>query len=423
MKKNYGYSASLILALTTLGYLTSLIFDKYFIGRLFSAMCYSAMIGGIADWFGITALFRKPLGIPFKTEIIPRNREKLVESIIYMVEHELLSKEAIQRKLTSYCPSQRLLELTKNPEVITEVSKIVENVLEGLLDKNTWEKSSDIINESIYKISSGIDISPAIFNSAQFTIKQGFDKKTTDFVSGQLQNILKHRQVENILSSIFENTFDKLKEASNTETGGKKIILKLVFTFASLTGMGPTKLANRIKNKSIEYLDKLKDQDSIEYNKLILFLNDYLEKSKQNDDLKSAINASFMTFINRQDFMEMLEGLTESLSNSEKTTENDKMNLSKISMTLVEMLVEKFNENPVWQLQFDTFIKEKASELIEKNQHMIGQLVHSKLDSFSNDFIVDFVESRAGNDLQIIRINGSIVGGLVGTAIFLLTLL
>ena len=61
----------------------------------------SALIGSVADWFAVTALFRKPLGVSFHTELIPRNKNRLIEGIIRMVNTKLLTydqcKSAIER--------------------------------------------------------------------------------------------------------------------------------------------------------------------------------------------------------------------------------------------------------------------------------------------------------------------------------------
>ncbi len=62
-------------------------------------MAEAALIGGVADWFAVTALFQRPLGITFHTAIIPRNREKIVKAMSYMVQEEFLSRQSIQRHL------------------------------------------------------------------------------------------------------------------------------------------------------------------------------------------------------------------------------------------------------------------------------------------------------------------------------------
>ncbi|MCX7781280.1 MAG: DUF445 domain-containing protein, partial [Negativicutes bacterium] len=61
----------------------------------------AALVGGIADWFAVTALFRRPLGFPWHTALIPRNRERVIQAVVNTVEHELLSVTAIERRLAA----------------------------------------------------------------------------------------------------------------------------------------------------------------------------------------------------------------------------------------------------------------------------------------------------------------------------------
>ena len=59
----------------------------------------SALIGSVADWFAVTALFRKPLGVSFQTELIPRNKNRLIEGIIRMVNTKLLTYDQCKRAI------------------------------------------------------------------------------------------------------------------------------------------------------------------------------------------------------------------------------------------------------------------------------------------------------------------------------------
>ena len=89
--------------------------------------------------------------------------------------------------------------------------------------------------------------------------------------------------------------------------------------------------------------------------------------------------------------------------------------------SLVEKLAAGFKESSSDQAALDAFIKDALMQLIDENHAVIGQMVRNKLDMFSTEMLVDMIEEKAGNDLQIIRINGSIVGGITGLLIFLMT--
>lgn len=65
----------------------------------------SAFIGSAADWFAVTALFKRPLGFPFHTELIPRHRERLIRGIRRIIEEKLVRPELWETLAASVCAS------------------------------------------------------------------------------------------------------------------------------------------------------------------------------------------------------------------------------------------------------------------------------------------------------------------------------
>ena len=60
--------------------------------RALLAVSEAALVGGVADWFAVTAIFRKPLGFPYHTALLPRRRDSFVQAIVTMVQKEFFSK-------------------------------------------------------------------------------------------------------------------------------------------------------------------------------------------------------------------------------------------------------------------------------------------------------------------------------------------
>ena len=73
-------------------------------GALFH-LSFTASVGGFADWFGVTSLFRKPLGVPFRTSLISKSRDKIVAMAKDMVTEEILSERRLKRLLVNHVPS------------------------------------------------------------------------------------------------------------------------------------------------------------------------------------------------------------------------------------------------------------------------------------------------------------------------------
>lgn len=71
----------------------------------------AALIGGLADWFAVTALFRKPLGfISYRTEILPRNRERIMDELVKFIGRDLLNPEYIINNIKNYNMAMMVVE-------------------------------------------------------------------------------------------------------------------------------------------------------------------------------------------------------------------------------------------------------------------------------------------------------------------------
>src|SRR5882724_10318816 len=93
----------------------------------------AGVVGGLADWFAVTALFRHPLGLPFPhTAIIPSNRKKLVQGIRSTVENQWLSPQVIAKRLESVTPSQFVRDFLRDPERVSRLGDPLRDLLRGL---------------------------------------------------------------------------------------------------------------------------------------------------------------------------------------------------------------------------------------------------------------------------------------------------
>ena len=83
--------ANYILIIAAIILLLAYPFQDFFAGGLLTHLAGAALIGGLADWYAVTALFRRPLGISFKTALIPNSKERIAEMARHMIESEILT--------------------------------------------------------------------------------------------------------------------------------------------------------------------------------------------------------------------------------------------------------------------------------------------------------------------------------------------
>ncbi|OOP62980.1 hypothetical protein BWZ43_25545, partial [Heyndrickxia oleronia] len=101
MVKNSKYLARTSLAVMGIGFIATLPFEHSnpFLGLLQGGF-EAGIVGGLADWFAVTALFRHPLGIPIPhTSLLSKNRKRITKALVSTIENDWLSKESIVNKL------------------------------------------------------------------------------------------------------------------------------------------------------------------------------------------------------------------------------------------------------------------------------------------------------------------------------------
>ena len=102
--------ATLVLVIMFLGFIATYKLDSFW-GLLLYHGFLAALIGGLADWFAVTALFRKPLGfISYRTEILPRNRERIMDELVKFIGRDLLNPEYIINNIKNYNMAMMVVE-------------------------------------------------------------------------------------------------------------------------------------------------------------------------------------------------------------------------------------------------------------------------------------------------------------------------
>ena len=86
----------------------------------------------------------------------------------------------------------------------------------------------------------------------------------------------------------------------------------------------------------------------------------------------------------------------------------------------VEKRIDDFVASKAWQHRFDKLMKDFLESELTKHHDLIPGIIRERLDEFSDDALVQFVEDKVQDDLQMIRINGAVVGSLVGMGLYLL---
>lgn len=394
---NNTQTANLTLGGITLGFLLSYPFHASFVGGLISSGCSAGMIGGLADWFAVTALFRRPLGIRpgkvIRTEIIPQNRERIFAALADMVQHELLSQDVLRRKLSAWDFSGVLIRILGKPEVKLSVGPLLTNLAEDIVRHMEQGESTRIIQGLLQENLGSMNLSQTLAEVVEFSLDHGDVARVLTVICRALNEYVEQPEVKVALMNMMEAALTRYSENNPTRKMVVKFLPAPSVLAHGLQGKVKTALQDGtverwFKGSLLRFVLELKTKSSLQESLNPFFLN-ILNKSLENPSEKKKMPSMIEHFMgdlwnNWDEYLGILE------------------------------------RNSSLRLKVDERVKLILEKQIGFHHNAIGRLVHEGLAPLTDDKLVELIEDKAGNDLQMIRINGSVVGGLAGILIYVL---
>ena len=400
----------------------------------------AATIGGMADWFGVTALFRKPLGIGFHTEILRRNRARIMDAIVEFIGTDLLSTENIMETVRDENTAQLLIDFFEQNNGRAKTKTLIKDVLGELfnnLDTQTISKGVAPILENEIKT---LD-AQKLFNAVLKVVTS--DKHARKILVALLDTGHKILRSPHMQSEIL-NKITELREAYEGDSAGRALVLSSMdltdekilnilnetvdkkindaTTVLNATGMVDTYTANTAGNMIKTFSG---------------FVNsaaDGLSTKKFLDDLKSLFlqkfdSAGFVkTWLDVNVKGDTDPKILETLRRKQVANPNVKriVEIERKPViwrdavnVLVDAKIDEFIGDKDLQKKFDKLIKNFIANLLDEYREQIPTMIRERLDKFCDDELTDFVEGHVSDDLQMIRINGSVCGAMVGMFLYI----
>lgn len=404
------YLATGTLGVTSLLYFSALPFTGSFSGGLAASTFGAAMVGGLADWFAVSALFRKPLGIPWRTAVIPRNRERLFSMIVGMVQNELLAKDNIKRKIEEHDIPRVVLSYLDERGGARTVKRMVHKLLSDILDKIDPHEAGQFIARFVRQDAGVIRLSPLLRSIGEWTVQTGYDQKIISFVAVELANIAATAEFRGLLTEFLE------KALSRYEADKRRRKL-----FNHIAKLSPDKMAVFLQQQLVDWLTGLKQADHPVQIALRQRLCHYLRRLELEPQTAQEWEKYKSNLLAGLDIVGLAQGVLAWLLRQAGEHPQQMAQWFRQADHLVEKLLADFQADSIQQHKVSGIIKQALLNFIDAHHAKIGALVRERLAQFSDAELVAFIEDKVGEDLQIIRVNGSIIGGLTGSILYCLT--
>jgi uncharacterized membrane-anchored protein YjiN (DUF445 family) len=385
-------------ALALLGFAVLLfIIAIYFKIPILQAFSEAAMVGGIADWFAVVALFRHPMGIPiWHTAIIPTKKNEIGENLGSFVSEEFLNREKLEIKIEEFNFATKASDWLSQGENANKIANlVVVNIIPGVLKTIKDEDVKRLIQVQFKEKLEGINFG--------------------DWVALALEPLQKGNVKDQMLTNLMEVMSTEL--ANNKDLIRKKV--KESTPFLSF-GLADKSISEGIFNGLAEFLDEAKNPDSAVRIKIDEYVYNFLDQVKNSEEMRVKINNLILGFAGKKEVQDYVNGIWDEIKLS-ITNDLEKGNQSSIKNS-ISNLIQGFGtgikDDPIMIDKINNFIKIDLLSVLLNNKKVIGDLISSTVKSWDGKEVSEKLELEIGKDLQYIRINGTLVGGMIGLVIY-----
>jgi len=368
--------------------------------RLVRATAEAAMVGGLADWFAVTALFRHPLGIPIPhTAIVAQRKDRIGRSLGNFVGNNFLAREVIARQLAGMKLGERGARWLSEPEHQTRVARAIA----GAVVRATESVPDDELKESVHST---------------------------------LVEQLRKAQVAPLLGDLLT--------MATTDDRHQEMLDRLVKLVSRVVSDNKELIRTRIAEESPWWVPNVVD-DKL-YQKIVVGIERTLDDVAANDEhpLREQFDHAL------RDFTDKLQHSPETIARAESMKERllahpaveelsgallgaARQSLSKYvgpdapSPEPLERalgaLAERALANEQLLMDIDVALEKLVLGVVDQYRPEVAEVIARTVEGWDATDASRKIEVQIGRDLQFIRINGTLVGGLVGLMLYLITVL
>jgi uncharacterized membrane-anchored protein YjiN (DUF445 family) len=385
-----------------------------FWGGLLLAFGEAALVGGLADWFAVRALFVHPFGLPFPhTAIIPRNRLRIVREIRSLVLTEWLPRPLLIGKIQGYdFVDQALVSLLKGLEpqlreglrtvardglAVIDLHPLAGPLARGLASAADNQRVRAFLAEIITRAREGNWLEP-LMRALVVRLEQWADLPAS-------QAAIRER----------------LERAADTyqDRGWFK---SLTFQFAQVFGGIDLDEATTLLQREIKQFANEQLSEAGQLRQVVRDGLGEVERRLREDPDYLADLSQYVVAISQEDALAGLLGpVLETLRlQALRSLESPTSPLLVPVFDILHRLTERVGDDASLRDTVNGWCRRLAITLVERHHDVIGTLVEEQLSRLSDERLTALLEARVGEDLNWIRLNGTFVGGLIGVVLYLL---
>ncbi|PGS03856.1 DUF445 domain-containing protein [Bacillus pseudomycoides] len=399
------YLAGISLGVMGVGFAATIPFQESMIGTIVQGGFEAGLVGGLADWFAVTALFRHPMGIPIPhTALLPKNRKRITKGLVSTLENDWLTKESITNKVKEMKLAQMVLQIAERELQSDAVKKGIVTIAEKAILQIDIEKLAIVIEKELKTYLHMINTGNILQVLIDQLVVQEYDEKTLDYMLVKAKEWTAQDEARYQLGSL------GMKAMENIKVDGF-----LQFTLKSFMNIvDEEKIGSILQKFVISNISSLQNPDNTTRQLILVKVRQELINVKENEAVLQELEnwkESWIANWNAADKMKELLGQAQvrAVAFIKKEEFADQYLLPFLTKQM-----NKVKEDPVTVQKIEGWLQKQIVNLVENNHSKIGKLVQENLDKLDDQTLIEMIENNVGKDLQWIRVNGAVCGFMIG---------
>lgn len=371
------------------------------------AFAEAAIVGGIADWFAVTALFKHPLGLKIPhTAIIPNSKSKIGKNLSHFIRENFLSERYVRENLRKIDLHEKgAILLRANQTALT--NKVNETIFKYINDIQ-YKDLEKFIYPLIKNKIDGFDVNVALVKLFEMIDNKNYHHTAFLAILEQLNIWLSNADNEMMVNEQIKELIRKDEDGKQTFTGllksmfiGEPKLHKYLSDFIHHIKTDPDKkVIERVDNFFEDIIDRMRTDQRVKEG-IVELKNQIIESIPLEYHIETLFYEIKKWIIN--DFHKVDSFMKKKINDS------------------IEGMITEIESSKIIKRWVKRQIEGRVPAFISENAELIDNYFVQYLENLDTKQMSNLIEEKVGEDLQYIRINGTVIGGFIGVVLYTVT--
>ncbi len=363
-----------------------------------AAFAAAATVGGLADWYAVVALFRRPLGLPIPhTAIIQRNHQRIADTLGEFIETNFLAPEPVEARLREVDFAALVADWLSDRERSAALARFVLRLLPQTLAAIDQSGLRGFLGKRIMTELERVELAPLAAGLLSAITEKGRHQRLLNELLGALDKVLAN---EETLEALRQKIRKELPALFNLYRADSYLLRKIV---ASTTAF--------IQEARVDPQHPLRREFDG-------FVIGFIEQLRNSDAFARRAEGLKRDLLARPEIAAVAEGAWESLRSF--LEQDARASDSQVRRQLEAMLVDvggQLARDPAIRAEINRGMVRVLADFVQTQKSGVGRFIADQVRSWDIDVLIGRIELTVGRDLQYIRFNGAMIGGLAGLAL------